>query len=119
MNAVYFGDGHYGVEAASRGYFGKPASDLEPHEAALLAAIVRSPAGYSPSAAPQRAKARRNLVLRLMKDSATLTEGEYRAALERPLTAASASSAVAGSTDCGGYYQEEVRRQLEELASCG
>jgi len=44
LNAVYFGDGYYGVEAASRGYFGKPASDLAPQEAALLAALVRSPA---------------------------------------------------------------------------
>ena len=48
LNAVYFGDGYYGVEAASRGYFGKPASDLQPHEAALLAAIVRSPARGTP-----------------------------------------------------------------------
>jgi penicillin-binding protein 1A len=112
LNAVYFGDGHYGVEAASRGYFGKSASDLEPQEAALLAAIVRSPSGYSPSAAPQRALARRNLVLRLMKDTGRLTEAEYRAALARPLTAASATSAVGGSAECGGYYQEEVRRQL-------
>ena len=52
LNAVYFGDGYHGVEAASRGYFGKSAADLQPHEAALLAGIVRSPTGYSPSAFP-------------------------------------------------------------------
>src|SRR3954468_16237288 len=67
LNAVYFGDGYYGVEAASRGYFGKSASDLAPHEAALLAGLVRSPVGYSPSLQPQRALSRRNLVLRLMR----------------------------------------------------
>ena len=112
LNAVYFGDGHYGVEAASRGYFGKPASDLEPHEAALLAAIVRSPSGYSPSAAPERAMVRRNLVLRLMRDTGRLSDREYRAALDRPLRTAPATSALDGSAECGGYFQEEVRRQL-------
>ena len=112
LNAVYFGDGHYGVEAASRGYFGKPASELEPQEAALLASIVRSPSGYSPSAAPERAKGRRNLVLRLMRDTGRLSDSEYRAALDRPLRAAPSTAALDGSAECGGYFQEEVRRQL-------
>src|SRR4029077_2039689 len=61
LNAVYFGDGYYGVEAASRGYFGKAAMDLAPQEAAMLAGLVRSPSGYSPSGSPKRALARRNL----------------------------------------------------------
>src|SRR5205809_149292 len=55
LNTVYLGDGYYGVEAAAQGYFGKPASALEPHEAALLAALVRSPSSDTPSIAPQRA----------------------------------------------------------------
>src|SRR6185436_18119543 len=59
LNAVYFGDGYYGVEAASRGYFGKSAAELQPHEAALLAALVRSPSAYSPSVNPERAMKRR------------------------------------------------------------
>jgi penicillin-binding protein 1A len=113
LNAVYFGDGYYGVEAASRGYFGKPASDLQPHEAALLAGIVRSPSGYSPSAFPDRALSRRNLVLRLMRDTGRLTEPEYRASRDLPLRAQSSATAVtAASQSCGGYFQEEVRRQL-------
>ena len=113
LNAVYFGDGYYGVEAASRGYFGKSASDLQPHEAALLAGIVRSPTGYSPSSSPKRAIARRNLVLRLMRDSGRLTDEEYRAAIDMPLRASAASGVMAAaSTTCGGYFQEEVRRQL-------
>src|SRR4030095_14107177 len=60
LNTVYLGDGYYGVEAASQGYFGKPASDLESHEAALLAALVRSPSSDAPSIAPARALKRRN-----------------------------------------------------------
>ena len=113
LNAVYFGDGYHGVEAASRGYFGKAAADLEPHEAALLAGIVRSPHGYSPSLAPERAQSRRNLVLRMMRDTGRLPEAEYRAAIDRPLRAAGSQAALAAnSSSCGRYYQEEVRRQL-------
>ena len=113
LNAVYFGDGYHGVEAASRGYFGKAAADLEPHEAALLAGLVRSPHGYSPSIAPERALSRRNLVLRMMRDNGRLHDAEYRAAVDRPLRAAGANTALAaGTSACGRYYQEEVRRQL-------
>ena len=68
LNTVYLGEGYYGVEAASRGYFGKSASDLAPHEAALLAALVRSPSNDAPCVGPARALKRRNLVLRLMRE---------------------------------------------------
>jgi 1A family penicillin-binding protein len=113
LNVVYFGDGYYGVEAASRGYFGKSASDLEPHEAALLAALVRSPRAYSPSLAPRRALARRNLVLRLMHETSRLTDEEYRAAIARPLLPAStAGRNLSADGRCGRYFQEEVRREL-------
>jgi penicillin-binding protein 1A len=112
LNAVYFGDGYHGVEAAARGYFGKPAADLQPHEGALLAALVRSPSGYAPSAAPERALARRNLVLRLMHDTGRLNEDQYRAARQMPLRAAMVADVTRASSSCGGYFQEEVRRQL-------
>jgi 1A family penicillin-binding protein len=112
LNTVYFGNGYYGVEAASRGYFGKAAADLEPQEAALLAGLVRSPAGYSPSASPKRALARRNLVLRLMRDNARLTDAEYHAATATPLRGVSSAALDAAATSCGRYYQEEVRREL-------
>jgi penicillin-binding protein 1A len=48
LNLVYFGSGYYGVEAASQGYFGKSVKKLQLHEAALLAAIIRSPEGRNP-----------------------------------------------------------------------
>lgn len=113
LNAVYFGDGYHGVEAASRGYFGKSAADLEPHEAALLAGLVRSPSGYSPANNPARALARRNLVLRLMRDTGRITDAQYRLSIEMPLrTAAPAASVASAASSCGRYFQEEVRRQL-------
>jgi penicillin-binding protein 1A len=117
LNTVYFGDGYYGVEAAARGFFGKTASTLQPHEAALLAALVRSPSAYSPSNAPARALARRNLVLRLMRDTGKLTDAQYRASVVLPLRANTMPALVtdAGGADwraCGQYFQEEVRREL-------
>ena len=50
LNKVYFGDGLYGAEAAARGYFGKPASDLTLGEAAMLAGIVKAPSAANPTA---------------------------------------------------------------------
>ena len=63
LNTVYFGNGAYGVEQASRIYFHHEAKTLKPAEAALLAGIPEDPSAYDPVAHPQAAKARRNLVL--------------------------------------------------------
>jgi penicillin-binding protein 1A len=117
LNAVYFGEGFYGVEAASRGYFGKPASDLQPHEAALLAAIVRSPSTYAPAVSPAKALARRNLVLRLMHDQGRLDDVAFRTSSASPIPDGSHRSArtpaiMTASTETGLYFQEELRRQL-------
>ena len=116
LNAVYFGDGYYGVEAASRGYFRKSAMDLEPQEAALLAALVRSPANDEPCVSPKRALARRNLVLRLMREQGRLTDAEFQAAEARPIPGkthrAEGATAWAATDPAGRYFEEELRRQL-------
>jgi penicillin-binding protein 1A len=120
LNTVYLGDGYYGVEAAAQGYFGKPASDLESHEAALLAALVRSPSSDAPSVAPARALKRRNLVLRLMRREGCLSDEAFRTASAMPLPGAErhpseAGALAASGPDSGLYFQEEVRRQLFSL----
>jgi penicillin-binding protein 1A len=116
LNTVYFGQGYYGVEAASQGYFGKHASDLDPHEAALLAALVRSPSLDAPAVAPSRALKRRNLVLRVMQEQGRLAESDMRTwaalPLPRPDHAAPAGFGLAAVSGSGLYFQEEVRRQL-------
>jgi 1A family penicillin-binding protein len=118
LNAVYFGEGYYGVEAASRGYFGKRASALEPHEAALLAALVRSPSRDAPCVAPARARARRNLVLELMRAHRGLDRAAFETARAAPLPDVSHAThagdgAIAGGQPASGlYFQEEIRRQL-------
>ena len=121
LNTVYLGEGYYGVEAASRGYFGKPASDLQPSEAALLAALVRSPSTDAPCVAPSRALKRRNLVLRLMRDQGRITEEAFRAATSTGLPArdhknpAAVDALASNGPTSGLYFQEEIRRQLVAL----
>ena len=116
LNTVYFGEGFYGVEAASRGYFGKPAASLEAAEAALLAAIVRSPSHDAPCVSAERAERRRNLVLRLMRDQGRLTHDGFRTATAKPLPGSAHRGHLAGGADdgskVGGYFREELRRQL-------
>jgi penicillin-binding protein 1A len=118
LNTVYFGDGLYGVEATSRGYFGKRAKDLDPSEAALLAGLVRNPS-QSPTRQPARALARRNLVLAIMRDTGALAEAEFRIAAAQPLQVRRAEHAGAlfahAQGACGMYFFEEVRRQLVHL----
>jgi 1A family penicillin-binding protein len=119
LNTVYLGEGYYGVEAASRGYFGKSASDLAPHEAALLAALVRSPSNDSPCIGPGRALKRRNLVLRLMREQGRISDEAFRVATAAAIPDGShqkpAGGVLANGSNSGLYFQEEVRRQLFTL----
>src|SRR5690625_2736440 len=68
LNAIYFGHGVYGIEAASQKYFSKTAQELSIAEGALLAGIVKGPNGYSPINHPEKALERRNVVLKVMED---------------------------------------------------
>jgi penicillin-binding protein 1A len=77
LNTVYFGNGAYGVEQASRIYFHHTARTLKPAEAALLAGIPEDPSAYDPVAHPRAAKSRRNLVLKLLYDQGYLTTSQY------------------------------------------
>ncbi|MEJ7798491.1 MAG: transglycosylase domain-containing protein [Solirubrobacteraceae bacterium] len=90
LNSIYFGNGAYGIESAARTYFGRDAehagcgrpqrrcaSELKPHEAALLAGMVASPAGFDPVAEPRAAKGRRDLVLAKMLEQGYLATDEH------------------------------------------
>ena len=109
LNKVYFGDGLHGVEAASRGYFGKHASELSVAEAAMLAGLVQSPSSYAPTVGMDRAIARRNLVLQAMLDTG---------AIDRPtLTRERAVKPVLHDDlredePYGQYFKEHLRREL-------
>jgi penicillin-binding protein 1A len=109
LNKVYFGDGLYGVEAASLGFFGKHAADLDVAEAALLAGLVKSPSTYAPTVSAQRAVARRNVVLQAMRASRAIDRATYEDARSRPLEL---RDALRHEEAYGQYFKEEVRKQL-------
>ena len=68
LNRVYFGSGSYGVEAASRRYFGKSARDVTLAEAAMLAGLLKAPSKLSPARDPKAAEDRAQLVLAAMRE---------------------------------------------------
>ncbi len=110
VNQVYFGHGVYGVEAASRFFFGKPAAQLTLPEAAMLAGIIQRNVQQSPLRYPDRALARRNYVLNRMLEEHMIDEAAYRSALAAPLDA----KAHYDRNPTAAYFVEEVRRSVED-----
>ncbi len=84
-NSNYYGNRCYGVGAASRYYFGKDASELDPQEAAMLIGLSNSPASYDPVSNPEAALKKRNSVLETMKKENVITAREYRSAVKSEL----------------------------------
>ena len=110
LNQIYFGNGAYGVEAAARIYFGKPARDLNLAECALLASLPRSPKRYSPFKAPDGARARRAYVLSRMARAGIITQLQADAAAREPLPL-SPTTTVRGADS---YIVEYIRQKIEE-----
>jgi penicillin-binding protein 1A len=107
-NQIYLGSGNYGFEAASEYYFSKPVGQLTLAEAATLAAIIRGPV-YSPIAHPERALARRNLVLSLLAHSGKISEAAADSTTKLPLGLRVESL----RNDLAPYFVEEIRQYLE------
>lgn len=83
LNNVYFGYGIYGVQAAAQRFWGKNIQDISLDEAALLAAIMKSPQKYCPIHAPDNANKRRNLILKTMYDLGFVTFSSYCQAIDK------------------------------------
>lgn len=81
LNKVYFGGGAYGIDAASRKFFGHPAAALSLPEAAIIAGLVKAPSSYSPTADAEAAIGRAGVVLDLMQDNGVISPAE-RAAID-------------------------------------
>ncbi len=112
LNKVYFGDGLYGIEAASLGYFGKHAADVDDAEAALLVGLLKSPSTYSPTVNVDLALSRRNIVLRAMRDARAIDGATYEEAVGSPVQLA---DALRRREVYGRYFKEEVRLALVRL----
>jgi penicillin-binding protein 1A len=110
-NQIYLGHGAYGVEAASRLYFDKPAKELAPEEAATIAAIIQAPERLSPYVDARRAMVRRNYVLQRMEEEGYLTAEEAAAAAERPLVLRGQPTQ---DRSIAPYFVEDIRKSLEQ-----
>jgi len=109
LNKVYFGDGLYGVEAASRGFFGKHASELSVPEAATLAGLVKSPSSYAPTVNLERATARRNVVLQAMLDNNAISKAQWQSARAMRIAL---HDGLRAEEPHGQYFKEQVRREI-------
>lgn len=76
LNKVYFGGGAYGVDSASRKFFGHPATTMSLPEAAIVAGLVKAPSNYAPTADPDAAVGRGTVVLGLMVDNGKVTAAQ-------------------------------------------
>ena len=110
LNTVHFGHGTYGVEAATKRFFGKESTFLSIDESALLVGLLPAPASYSPIHHPTRALRRRNTVLRLMRDQKYISKLQYQQARSKDLESVQ-ESPKRGSAP---YFTEYVRRLLEK-----
>lgn len=111
INEIFLGqDGDraiHGFGLASQFYFGKSLSELDLHEVALLVSIVRGPSYYDPRRHPDRARIRRDLVLRLMVERGVIKQADAQAAMRKPLGV----TAKPGGTYYPAYL-DFVRRTL-------
>mgnify|MGYP001764948049 CR=1 FL=1 len=80
LNKVYFGGGAYGVDAASRKFFGHPGTQLSPAEAAIIAGLVKAPSNYAPTADRQAAIDRAKVTIELMEKNGAITPAQALAA---------------------------------------
>ncbi|KAA0587985.1 penicillin-binding protein 1A [Azospirillum lipoferum] len=80
LNRVYLGAGTFGVDAAARTYFGKPATEVDVRESAVLAGLLKAPSRYAPSSNPDESAERARVVMAAMLDAGYLTQAQYDAA---------------------------------------
>jgi len=112
LNTIYFGRGAYGIEAASQAYFTIPASKLTGSQGAVLASLIRSPAGYAPETNKDRLRGRWNYVLDGMVAKEWITE-KSRARQKFPTIAKrSSGNRLAGDA---GFLVDMARRELSAL----
>ena len=111
LNQIYLGEGTYGVAAASLEYFDKAVSDLGYEEAALLAALPKAPNKYNPYKSIERAKARRNIVLKNLYDNSYIDNIEYQDLKNKEIKTKRRKIELIEEAN---FYSEEVRRIVSD-----
>ncbi|MCP5366285.1 MAG: PBP1A family penicillin-binding protein [Hyphomicrobiales bacterium] len=116
LNRVYLGAGVYGVDAAARRYFGRPAAGLDTYQSAVLAGLLKAPSRYNPRANPDLAKARTAVVLANLVAVGYMTEAEaaqIRAAGEK------AVAVRASRRRSGRYFVDWILEQTPDYVPAG
>lgn len=108
LERVYFGAGTWGVDAASRSYFGKPVTDLNLSESALLAGLLKAPSRYNPRANPENSGRRTARVLNAMKAVGYIDRWDHYSALSTPINYRRFES-----DEIGEYFVEWIWPQIE------
>ncbi|MDN5963338.1 MAG: penicillin-binding protein [Actinomyces sp.] len=111
INTIYFGRGAYGIEAASKAYFGHPAADMSVSEAAMLAGIIPAPSAWDPALDPDKAQERWQRVLDLMVEDGHISQADADAAtFPDTIPPSEGNTSMTGTT---GYLMQQVRTELE------
>jgi penicillin-binding protein 1A len=114
LNTIYLGNGAYGVETASKAYFGHDAKRLNLAEAALLAGIPEDPSRWDPVTHPRAAKARRRTVLLTMLDQGHITHADFVRANRAPLPAPEDVRLPTSQNLKAPYFTNYVKQLLVE-----
>ncbi|MDR9786796.1 MAG: penicillin-binding protein 1A [Peptococcaceae bacterium MAG4] len=123
LNEIYFGQGAYGIEAAARTYFQKPAGELSLAESAMLAGVPRAPSIYNPVQDFESAKARQGVVLNRMVELGMISGEQARLAEAEPLQLSKKPAIVRKAPyfidEIVNYYEQNYPDGLETLYSGG
>ncbi len=113
LNTINYGHGKYGIETASKYYFGKSAKDLTLAEAAMLTGIPKSPSNYSPFINLKKATQRQQMILKSMYDEGIINKAEYNKALDQELKFVGEEEE--DELQSVMYYQDAVIEELKNL----
>jgi penicillin-binding protein 1A len=119
LNQIPLSGQVYGVEPASRTFFGKSASQVNVAEAALLAALPKGPTSYNPRRFPERALARRNVVIDLLAGAGHITEEEARGWKSQPLKLIPVRTEAPAAPYFVEYVRQIVDRRFGEQLRVG
>ncbi len=110
LNRIYIGHGAYGVEMASRVYFGKSVKSITLAEAALIAGLIKAPTSYSPYNDLTKAKDRQQIVLSRMEEEGYINKSQEENAGKQPIYLSSMRKGI----EANNYFIDYVRKYLEE-----
>ncbi|CAM4423756.1 PBP1A family penicillin-binding protein [Paenibacillus alkaliterrae] len=114
LNQIYYGEGAWGIKRAAYTYFGKEAKELTVAEAALLAGLIKAPSALTPYKHLEKAKARRDVVLQLMKEQQQITGEVYAQALQEPIKLLSSKPNRVNDIHYP-YYVDQIIREAMTL----